>query len=162
MKKFKRFLIALTAVITIPVVYLFGPGPEPTGVAKLSDFSMVGDFQILNGVRDSVDTNRLLLPLDSLIDEGVQAYCPGSGGDIFCRGIPTDIGKTYRFSVSLLSGGVTSNIQFHDGRKTFLTLENLVPGKIEQEFVAPSNSLQISISYGPSAWSNVLLEVETE
>lgn len=160
MKKFKRFFIALTAAITVPIVYMYAPDvTEPVGVATLADFSMTGDFIILTGIRDSVDTTRLLLPLDSLLNDSVQAYCPGAG-DIFCRNIPTDSGKTYRFSIKLIDGGASSNIQFNDGTTTFITLENLTPGVITQEFVAPSNNLQISISYGPSSWANAVLEEE--
>jgi hypothetical protein len=133
--------------------------PNPTGVVTLADFAMTGDFQALNGIRDSVDTTRLLMDLDSLIDDSVQLYTPGAG-DIFCRNIPVDSGKTYRFSIDLKTGGANSNIQFYDGKETFIYMDSLTPGKIVKEFVAPTNHLQISISYGPSGWANAMLEVE--
>ena len=158
MKKWKRFVIALTAAITVPIMYIYGPGNTPVGVNKLADFAITGDFQIIGGVRDSIDTTKLLQPLDSLITDSVQAYCSGAG-DMFLR-MATDSGKNYRFSIKLISGGATSNIQFYDGRTTFITLENLVPGMITKEFTAPTSWLQISISYGPSAWANASIEVE--
>jgi hypothetical protein len=158
-KKWKRFFIALTCAVTIPIVYMYGPGQEPTGIVSLSDFSMTGDFQVVNGIRDSIDTTKFLLPLDSLIDDSVQVYSPGAG-DIFCRNIPVDSGKTYRFSIDLKSGGENSNIQFYDGKNTFIVIDSLSPGTVVKEFVAPTNYLQISISYGPSAWANAVLDVE--
>jgi hypothetical protein len=158
MKKWKRFVIALTAAITVPIMYIYGPGTEPVGVNKLTDFAMTGDFQIIGGIRDSVDTTRLLLPLDSLINDSVQAYTPGAG-DMYLR-MSTDSGKNYKFSVKLISGGATSNIQFYDGCSTFIFMDSLAPGVIEKEFVAPTSYLQISLSYGPSAWANAFIEKE--